>query len=553
MKKKASEVRRQWRTSISRVKKSEYLSIGIPKLDNKGFVMRFGYGYIEDLKQYVEDPLKVIKAVIANFSLSLTKQEAKAQLDNILKKDKLINKQTIIRYKGLEVVQKLFNYFNIFDDYKISQSISFNQVVFKTIDQSIKNMTSIFSSYATNKQDQLEYSFNNQLYSSLDYITKNNDSILKNIYTTVESKTNLDTNILYFDVSNNYSKKNSNQSSNKFKSLKNWTLNNKDFIVATLSNSNKIPLYYKIFPSTYSKKDTFIPLLLEVAKIYNKDHLTIIADKSICTNKNIRFLESMNWKYITFYKMQPRSKDFSKYVLSLDDYQTENNIRYKIKQSQSLYNSKRANGSVLYQIITYSDTKALEDRENREAIINSFTDKMDQNQLVSYKDIDLFNSYSFIKPVNNTSYYQLDKQRIREEQKYDGYYVYVTNISNLKISEIINLSNNSSTFKSIDLLLDNKSISLLTINHIEAYICLCFITLIYLNYLIYKINDQLKLEDQYKITEEKLFDVLYNIKELEVLINNQKVDNLEIINQEVKNVWETYKLLLDVLVRNGLE
>ncbi len=37
--------KKQWRTSIARVKKGEYLSIGVPRPDNKGFVYRLGYGY----------------------------------------------------------------------------------------------------------------------------------------------------------------------------------------------------------------------------------------------------------------------------------------------------------------------------------------------------------------------------------------------------------------------------------------------------------------------------------------------------------------------------
>lgn len=44
--------KRQWRTLISRIVKGEYLSIGIPKPDNKGFKIRFGYGYVSELQKY---------------------------------------------------------------------------------------------------------------------------------------------------------------------------------------------------------------------------------------------------------------------------------------------------------------------------------------------------------------------------------------------------------------------------------------------------------------------------------------------------------------------
>ncbi|MFZ8232151.1 IS1634 family transposase, partial [Mycoplasmopsis bovis] len=111
MKKSKNDAKRQWRTSIARVKKGEYLSIGVPRPDNKGFVYRLGYGYLHELKQYHDDPLTIIKAIIANFPLSWTKEQARTKLDEILKDKKETKKEVLERFKGYEVVEKLFDYF----------------------------------------------------------------------------------------------------------------------------------------------------------------------------------------------------------------------------------------------------------------------------------------------------------------------------------------------------------------------------------------------------------------------------------------------------------
>ncbi len=50
--------------------------------------------------------------------------------------------------------------------------------------------------------------------------------------------------------------------------------------------------------------NTFIPFMLEIADIYEVNSVTIIADKGMSVNRNIRFLESKNWKYIISYRMK---------------------------------------------------------------------------------------------------------------------------------------------------------------------------------------------------------------------------------------------------------
>ncbi len=48
---------------------------------------------ISELKQYHDDPLTIIKAIIANFPLSWTKEQARTKLDEILKEKKETKKK----------------------------------------------------------------------------------------------------------------------------------------------------------------------------------------------------------------------------------------------------------------------------------------------------------------------------------------------------------------------------------------------------------------------------------------------------------------------------
>lgn len=552
MKKFKKDIKRQWRTSISKVKKGEYLSIGIPKPDNKGFQMRFGYGYLHELKQFNDDPLKVIKAIIADFPLSLTREQAKAKLDNIFKKQKLIKKEVFEKYKGYEIIQKLFNYFDIFQDCKTTKSTTLNDVVQQLIYQRIKNPLSVFNTYKSMKDTASKNSF----YRSLDYISENKDTILKNINSKIKVKINRNINVLWFDSTTSYFETFSREGFKKPGYSKDGKFKEDQIVIGMATDENGIPLHYKIFPRNCADANTFIPFMLEIAKIYQIKNVTIVADKGMSINKNIRFLESMNWKYVISYRMKAGSKNFKEYITDQDGYQIEDGIKFKTREITSLYNKKRPNGHIRKQIITYSDKRALKDKNDRNILIENFTKKMDKNHLVSYEDLAGSKKYRFFKPVNKGAYYELDKAKIIEDEKYDGYYVYETNRFDLSVNEIVGLYAKQwqieSNFKTFKGTLSLRPMFLSTWKHITGYICLCFVALVFLNYLIYVINKKLEFDSNNKITEQKIINVIKEVKEVEIFINDQKIETLEIFNDELSESWKTYKLLLDILVRENI-
>ncbi|VEU66774.1 Transposase (plasmid) [Mesomycoplasma conjunctivae] len=55
------------------------------------------------------------------------------------------------------------------------------------------------------------------------------------------------------------------------------------------TDENGIPLHYKVYPGNTADSKTFIPFMLEIAKIYNVNNVTIVADKGMSANSNIRF------------------------------------------------------------------------------------------------------------------------------------------------------------------------------------------------------------------------------------------------------------------------
>ncbi len=81
-----------------------------------------------------------------------------------------------------------------------------------------------------------------------------------------------------------------------------------------------------------------------------------------------------------------------------------------------------------------------------------------------------------------------------------------------------------------------------TWNHIVGYICLCFISLVFLNYIIYILNSKLGLTGKSKITEHKVINVIKEVKEIEVFVNKQKIETYtKFITTSYKKVGKLIK------------
>ncbi|WP_152908070.1 IS1634 family transposase, partial [Mycoplasma sp. HU2014] len=174
-----------------------------------------------------------------------------------------------------------------------------------------------------------------------------------------------------------------------------------------------------------------------------------------------------------------------------------------------------------------------------------------KDNLVSYDNLAGSKKYKFFKPVNKGAFYELDVAKINEDEKYDGYYVYETNRTDLSVVDIVNLYSKQwqieSNFKTLKGKLSLRPMYLSTWNHIVGYICLCFVSLVFLNYVVYLLNSRLGLQGKNRITEHKMINVIKDVKEIEVFVNKQKTETIQVFNDGLKESWDTYHTLLEVL------
>ncbi|MBU4692799.1 IS1634 family transposase [Mycoplasma sp. CSL7491-lung] len=329
-------------------------------------------------------------------------------------------------------------------------------------------------------------------YNLLDVLVDNETNIIKNLNEKIAEKTDRNIKLIFYDTTTIYFEIFVREWLRIPRYSKDGKFKEDQVVVGMATDSNGIPMFLKVFKGNIGDPTTFIPFIVDLKKTYNIQKVTIIADRGVSTNKNIRFLESHNLDYIISYRLKLSNKGFKDFSLNPEGYiKGSDNFKYKEYFYYSKRKNKRTNNKQRRIIITYSEKRAKKDLNDRTILMKNFLKKQNKNGVVKADDVILIKKYKFYKKVGNMKFV-LDAEKVNEDKKYDGYYVYETSRQDLSPKEIVDfyqkqwqIEENIRTFKSA---LRVRPVHVRTDKHIKGHFILNFISLIVLKYTLYKLN-----------------------------------------------------------------
>ncbi|TQC51238.1 IS1634 family transposase, partial [Mycoplasmopsis mucosicanis] len=131
----------------------------------------------------------------------------------------------------------------------------------------------------------------NSYYRSLDYLAQNQKTILKNLNQEISKISSRNIKVLWYDTTTSYFETFKRGNFRKPGFSKDGKFKEDQIVIGLITDENGIPLHYKVFPGNTADSSTFISFMLELEKYYGIKNVTIIADKGMSVNRNIRFLE----------------------------------------------------------------------------------------------------------------------------------------------------------------------------------------------------------------------------------------------------------------------
>jgi transposase len=240
-----------------------------------------------------------------------------------------------------------------------------------------------------------------------------------------------------------------------------------------------------------------------------------VADRGMIGKENIEAITENGYEFIVGERLKNLPADIQIKLLNKDNYQQtwiyndvtgqQVALQYYVIQ----YNDKTI-------IATYSENRAAKDKYEREQKLKTAARLLQNPSLIKKKA-----SRYFIKQQHKDNY-ELDTEKIKQSEKYDGLLAIATNAVNLSHQQVLEqyklLFQIEHTFRTFKSHLETRPIFHWTNRRIEGHICLCYIAYTLQHWVLKKLR-----HFPIAITENVLRKMLDNMQISLVQHNEKKI------------------------------
>jgi transposase len=504
-------------------------------------------GYLDDLVKEYDDPISHFKSIAKSYSSDNITEYTLKNIDSkkVDINDKIKNLGYVILKRVydelcissvLNTKQSSLNINYSLD--AVMKLLVFSRILYPASKNETFNNKDIFF-------DDFDFSLKD-LYRSLDHFESLKKDIIKIIWNHTKDSYNRDTSISYYDTTNYYFEISYNdedlidengtilEKGIRKKGPSKEHRKTPIIGMGLLMDNAGIPLSYDLFPGNESEKLMMRPSLNKTKSQFGIDRTIIVADRGQNTSDNLFYVAGKNDDkhtnhdgYVYGQSIIGADKEFKTWALDPEGFQNDyvydddgNIITYKeeikdkdgnllgyedkpviFKHKSRVYaktiqierDNKRKNKVIVYQkqMVYYSKKYADRQKHERENAIKKAKDLIENpgkyTQATSYGCTKYINNIKFNEETGEIPdglKLSLKKDKINEEEKYDGYYSIVTSEKNLTDKEIRDIYKGlwkiEESFKITKSNLETRPIYVWTKEHIEAHFLTCFISLVIL-------------------------------------------------------------------------
>lgn len=360
------------------------------------------------------------------------------------------------------------------------------------------------------------------------------------------------TDLLYYDVTNYYFEIDQSDDFRKRGACK--EKKPKPIVQMGLAVDKKgIPISYQLFEGNTHDSQTLMPVLKNIKKQFQTKRIIVVADKGLNSGDNMAFNTALGDGYVYSKSARGASAEFKSYILNDEgytwigkDYKKKSRvlpveIEVTVGKSKNGKNKKKKFKIDQKQVIFYSEKYATRAKKQREAVITKAVDlianpskyqKATSHGAAGYvANLEFDKETGEIKDAGKKLY--LDEEKIKEEEKLDGYYAIVSSELDETDERIIEIYRGlwriEESFKITKSNLHARPVYLSRKDHINAHFFICFIALVIARIV------EIKLKNKYSI--EKILDSLRSVSCSHLDSNHYLFDYADELTDDINEIF----------------
>ena len=547
--------------------------------------------YVKVVENYREDG-KVKQRVIANLGKleDISAKEAENIASKLLllvksKKDIVEDRVTpdieeLDRYNyGYVVYRKLWNRFkldNILDKLVEDRHIEydFKSVIFSmVVDRLLKPKSKL--ALVENREDYFNINDElqlNHIYRSLDILAENKIEIEEALFNQNKSLFNISTDIVFYDVTTFYYESKNENDLKKFGYSKDGKFGDVQIVMGLMIDKNGLPIGYELFSGNTFDSKTMVKVLDNLKGKFNLDKVVIVADRGLNSKINLKYIKDAGYDYLMAVSIKSLNKKMKDAILDKESYKTilatedseDGLYAYKtldyenvVKYEEEITNKDTGEVTIKKEeitlqekfVCTYSAKRARKDEYDRGRGLDKANSIILNNQKSSLSSTRSFKKFiqKESKEDNCNEFIMgMDWMKIKEQQRYDGFYAITTSKLDLDPIEVIqnyrNLYKIEDSFRVLKSTFNTRPIFHYKEHRIEAHFIVCFIAFMIERDLEIRLKNS-KSFQKYTITPDRIKEALNALE-----VSKIKVDNKTLfMKSNHSNKKEKLKFAKDIM------
>jgi len=347
------------------------------------------------------------------------------------------------------------------------------------------------------------------IYSALDEFNRHSVELQQHLHESIVKQYGRVTDLIYYDVTNYYFEIDQEDDLRKRGACKE---KRHDPIVqmGLAVDSQSIPISYQIYPGNTHDSETYLPQIATLKKKFHAKRIVVVADKGLNCGDNIAFNLALGDGYIFSQSVRGGSAELKQWILNENGYDGIGDSRKKsriipvsinvtVKQTGKRKTKKKVTIDQK-QIVFFSQKYADRSKYKRDELLakaaDLISDPSKYDRATHYGAADYIKNIKFDKKTGTViepeEFLSLDIEKIKEEEKYDGYYLIVTSEFDLSDDKVIDAYHGlwqiEESFKITKSTLHVRPIFLRNMEHINAHFLICFIAILILRLVEHRIG-----------------------------------------------------------------
>lgn len=308
-------------------------------------------------------------------------------------------------------------------------------------------------------------------------------------------------------------------------------------VMALLLDNNGIPITYELFPGNTMDQNTLVESVEKLKGIYRLNKITVVADRGMNGGENLAYLDKNGYDFIISYTLKRSADAFKELVFKADgwqdtwddeckelDYREKTvsqvmQVKVPISQEAIKETDKKKRGRPRkHEIVeipvkihlTWSAKRARKDKRDRERILERLKKRLDKPYQLKASIKRGCNQ--FLQMEVDTKNWILDEAKIKQAERFDGYYAIVTNNLDLSTEQVCQTYRGiwkiEESFRILKTDLRACPVFVWNDDHIKGHFMMCFISLCLLRHIQYLLETQCETKASAEVIMEAIHDPL---------------------------------------------